>query len=70
MAGQVFVIAQGKPDDGAELICRPDADSTLIEAQGQAFAVWLLDNGSTSFLRGLQEVMHEAEIDKKVGLGY
>jgi len=70
MAGQVFVIAQGKPDDGAELICRPDADSALIEAQGQAFAVWLLDNGSTSFLRGLQEVMHEAEIDKKVGLGY
>ena len=67
---QAFVIAQGERDDGAELICSPGVDSELIEAQGRAFGGWLLDNGSTSFLRGLQEVMHEAEIDKKVGLGY
>lgn len=67
---QTFVIAQGERDDGAELIFSPSTDPTLTEAQGEAFGVWLLQNGSTSFLRGLQEVMHEAEIDKKVGLGY
>jgi hypothetical protein len=67
---QTFVIAQSEQDDGAELIFSPSADSMLTEAQGEAFGGWLLQNGSTSFLRGLQEVMHEAEIDKKVGLGY
>ena len=67
---QTFIIAQGEPDSEAELIFSPSADATSIEAQGKAFGVWLLQNSSTSFLRGLQEVMQEAEIDKKVGLGY
>lgn len=67
---QAFVIAQGEQENGAELIFSPGANATLTEAQGKAFGDWLLQNGSTSFLRGLQEIMHEAEIDKKVGFGY
>jgi len=67
---QVFVIARGEGEDGVELTFSPRANSKLTKAQGKAFGVWLLQNGSTSFLRGLQEIMHEAEIDKKVGLGY
>ena len=67
---QTFIIAQGEPDSEAELTFSSSADATSIEAQGKSFGVWLLQNGSTSFLRGFQEVMHEAEIDKKVGFGY
>jgi len=67
---QVFIIAQGEGEGGAELTFSPRANAKLTKAQGKAFGVWLLQNGSTSFLRGLQEVMHDAEIDKKVGLGY
>ena len=67
---QSFIIARGRKEDGAELVFSPGAKFNAIEMQGKAFGEWLLQNGSTSFLRGLQEVMHEAEIDKKVGLGY
>ncbi len=67
---KTFAIAQGKRKGEAELTCTPNADATLLEAEGNAFGLWLLENGSTSFLRGLQEVLREAEIDKKVGLGY
>lgn len=65
-----FIIAKGERDIGAELVFSPDAAPTLTESQGKEFGDWLLQNGSTSFLRGLREIMHEAEIDKKVGLGY
>ena len=67
---QSFIIARGKRGVEVELTFNPSADSDLMIVQGRAFGEWLLQNGSTSFLRGLQEVMHEAEIDKKVGLGY
>ena len=67
---QKFIIARGEQENGVELVFSPSADATLTKTQGKAFGEWLLQNGSTSFLRGLQEVMHEAEIDKKVGLGY
>ena len=62
---QKFIISKGKQADGAELLFSPGADYTLTNTHGKAFGEWLLQNGSTSFLRGLQEVMHEAEIDKK-----
>jgi len=67
---KTFIIAQAKGVDGAQLVCTPSADAKLLEAQGNAFGLWLLENGSTCFLKGLLEVLHEAEIDKKVGLGY
>jgi hypothetical protein len=67
---RTFTIAQAKQDDGAELVCTPDTDATRLETQGNAFGLWLLENGSTPFLRGLQGVLREAEIDKKVGFGY
>ncbi len=63
---RAFTIAQDEREDGAELICTPNADAVLLEAEGNAFGLWLLENGSTPFLRGLQEVLREAEIDKKV----
>jgi len=67
---KTFIIAQAKDVDVAQLVCTSSADVRLLEAQGNAFGLWLLENGSTSFLKGLQEVLHEAEIDKKIGLGY
>ena len=39
-------------------------------ALGFGFGLWLLENASSPFLRGLAEAMDEAEIRKKVGLGY
>jgi poly-gamma-glutamate capsule biosynthesis protein CapA/YwtB (metallophosphatase superfamily) len=73
MAGgrmRTFIIAQAKDVDVAQLACTSGTNARLLEAQGNAFGLWLLENGSTSFLKGLQEVLHEAEIDKKIGLGY
>jgi hypothetical protein len=67
---KTFIIAQAKDVDVAQLVCTPSADARLLEAQGDEFGLWLLENGSTCFLKGLQEVLHEAEIDKKIGLGY
>jgi len=67
---KTFIIAQAKDVDVAQLVCTSSINAKLLEAQGNAFGLWLLENGSTSFLKGLQEVLHEAEIDKKIGLGY
>ncbi len=41
-----------------------------LEDEGFAFGLWLLENASSPFLRGLAEALDEAEIRKKVGLGY
>jgi len=38
--------------------------------KGARFGQWLLDDGSTSFLKGLHRLFDEAEITKKIGLGY
>ena len=67
---KAFIIAQAEDVDTVQLACTSSADVGLLEAQGNAFGLWLLENGSTCFLKGLQEVLHEAEIDKKTGLGY
>jgi len=67
---KTFIIAQDKDVDVAQLVCTSSAEARLLEAQGNALGLWLLENGSTSFLKGLQEVLHEVEIDKKIGLGY
>ncbi len=41
-----------------------------LEDAGFGFRLWLLENASSPFLRGLAEALDEAEIRKKVGLGY
>ncbi len=62
---RIFAIARDERENGAELRCTPNADATLLETEGNAFGLWPLENGSTPFLRGLQEVLQEAEIDTK-----
>ena len=64
-----FVIAKGKEDRG-ELKAVTQLKGKVLEDEGFAFGLWLLENASTPFLRGLARVMDEAEIRKKVGLGY
>jgi len=64
-----FVIAKGK-EDRVELKAVAQLKGKVLEDEGFAFGIWLLENASTPFLRGLARVMDEAEIRKKVGLGY
>ncbi len=64
-----FVIAKGK-EDRVELKAVAQLKGKVLEDEGFAFGLWLLENASTPFLRGLARVMDEAEIRKKVGLGY
>jgi hypothetical protein len=41
-----------------------------LELEGTRFGQWLLDNGSTSFLEGLHHLFDEAQITRKIVLGY
>jgi len=65
-----FFIAKGEVEEGARLVISPDIDADTLEEQGYSFGRWLLEHGSTPFLKGLEQAMDEAEIRKKVGLGY
>lgn len=64
-----FVIAGGK-QERLELKVTPQSKGKRLEEEGSAFGLWLLDNASSPFLKGLAKVFDEAEIGKKVGLGY
>ena len=64
-----FVIAKGN-EDRVELKAVTQLKGKVLEDEGFAFGLWLLENASSPFLRGLARVMDEAEIRKKVGLGY
>jgi predicted HAD superfamily phosphohydrolase YqeG len=64
-----FVIAQGN-EEKVELTVVTQLKGRELEEEGNAFGLWLLENASTPFLRGLAEALDEAEIRKKVGLGY
>ena len=64
-----FVIAKGK-EERLELRIAPQLKGRGLEEEGFNFGLWLLENASTLFLRGLTEALDEAEIRKKVGLGY
>lgn len=64
-----FIIAVGE-GESAELVAVGDVSPEVLEAEGRRFGLWLLDHGSTPFLRGLEELFEEAELRKKVGLGY
>jgi len=67
--GKSFVIAKGTKDR-VELKAVTQLKGKVLEDEGFAFGLWLLENASSPFLRGLARVMDEAEIRKKVGLGY
>lgn len=64
-----FVIAQGN-EERLELKVAAQLKGKELEDEGFAFGLWLLENASSPFLKGLAEAMDEAEIRKKVGLGY
>ena len=64
-----FVIAQGN-EERLELKVVAQLKGKELEDEGFAFGLWLLENASSPFLKGLAGAMDEAEIRKKVGLGY
>lgn len=64
-----FVIAGGKQEK-LELKVTPQPKGKRLEEEGFTFGLWLLENASSPFLRGLARAFDEAEIRKKVGLGY
>ena len=64
-----FVIATGN-EERVELKIVAQLKGRDLEDEGKALGFWLLENASSPFLRGLAEALDEAEIRKKVGLGY
>jgi len=64
-----FIIAEGN-EERLELKVVTQLKGKELEDEGFAFGLWLLENASSPFLRGLAEALDEAEIRKKVGLGY
>jgi hypothetical protein len=67
---RIFVIARYQEKDHAKLVLKSSMTPEELELEGARFGQWLLDNGSTSFLKGLHQLLDEAEITKKIGLGY
>ena len=66
----IFAVARSQEKDHAKLVLKSGMTPEELELEGARFGQWLLDNGSTSFLRGLHQLFDEAEITKKIGLGY
>ena len=67
---RVFVVARSQEKDHAKLVLKSRMTPEELELEGARFGQWLLDNGSTSFLKGLHHLFDEAEITKKIGLGH
>jgi len=67
---RVFIVARCQEKDYAKLVLSSAMTPEELELEGARFGQWLLDNSSTSFLRGLHQLFDEAEITKKIGLGY
>ena len=67
---RVFIVARSQEKSYVRLIFKPGVTPDELEPEGARFGQWLLDNGSTSFLKGLHHLFDEAEITKKIGLGY
>ena len=68
-AAKSFVIAKGD-EERLELEIVARLGGKELEDEGFAFGLWLLESASSPFLRGLARALDEAEIRKKVGLGY
>ena len=67
---RIFIVAQSKEKGYARLASKPGITTDELELEGAKFGQCLLENGSTSFLKGLHQLFDEAEITKKIGLGY
>lgn len=67
---EIFIIAQSETRACAKLLSKQEITSQELESEGARFGQWLLENSSTSFLKGLHHLFDEAEITKKIGLGY
>jgi len=67
---RIFIVAQSGGKGHAKLVFKPRIGPNELELEGARFGQWLLDNGSTSFLKGLHHLFDEAEITKKIGLGH
>jgi hypothetical protein len=67
---RVFIVAQSQGKGHTKLVFKAGITPDELELEGAKFGQWLLDNSSTSFLKGLHHLFDEAEITKKVGLGY
>jgi len=68
-AAKSFVIAVGDKERlELEIVARLGRKE--LEDEGFTFGLWLLESASSPFLRGLARALDEAEIRKKVGLGY
>jgi len=67
---RVFIVAESQGKAHARLAFKAGITPDELEPEGARFGQWLLDNGSTSFLKGLHHLFDEAEITKKIGLGH
>ena len=67
---RIFGIARSQEKHHAKLVLKSGVTPEELELEGARFGQWLLDSGSTSFLKGLHQLFGEAEITKKIGLGY
>jgi hypothetical protein len=67
---RIFIVARSRETGYAKLVFKSGISTDKLEPEGARFGQWLLDNGSTSFLKGLHHLFDEAEITKKIGLGY
>jgi len=67
---KVFTVAQSQEGSYARLVFKPGITTNELELEGTRLGQWLLENSSTSFLKGLHQLFDEAEITKKIGLGY
>ncbi len=67
---RTFIVARSREKGYAKLACKPGITPDELEPEGARFGQWLLENSSTSFLKGLHHLFDEAEITKKIGLGY
>ena len=67
---RVFVVAQSQEEGYVRLVFKPGMRPEELEPEWARFGQWLLDNGSTSFPKGVHDLFDEAEITKKIGLGY
>jgi hypothetical protein len=67
---RLFIIARSQEKGYAKLVFKLRITPDELELEGARFGQWLLDSSSTSFLKGLHHLFDEAEITKKIGLGY
>jgi len=67
---RVFIVARSEEKSYAKLMFKHATTPDELEIEGARFGQWLLESSSTSFLKGLHHLFDEAEITKKIGLGY